>query len=56
MIACIENGRQRGVNYSYHIPKKLDLVGGQFLLESTKPNLNWIAMNIAGNKKPEGSN
>jgi hypothetical protein len=29
IIACIENGRQRGVNFSYHIPKKLDLFGGK---------------------------
>lgn len=53
MIACIENGRQRGVNHSYHIPKKLDLVEGGYLLESTKPNLNWIAMNLASNKKSD---
>ena len=51
MIACIENGRQLGVNHSYHIPRKLDLYGGNLVLESTKPNLNWIAMNLSENKK-----
>jgi hypothetical protein len=58
IIACIENGRQKGVNHSYHIPKKLDLFGGNLVLESTKPNLNWIAMNLANNKKSnsEGEN
>jgi hypothetical protein len=50
IIACLENGRQRGVNQSYHIPKKLDLFGGNIVLESTKPNLNWIAMNLSENK------
>lgn len=40
IIACIENGRQRGVNHSYHIPKKLDIFGSNLILESTKPNLN----------------
>lgn len=55
IIACIENGRQRGVNFSYHLPKKLDLFGGKWSLDSTKPNLNWISMNLTGNKnkKPE---
>jgi hypothetical protein len=47
IIACIENGRQRGVNHSYHIPKKLELYGGKLLLDSTKPNLDWIAMNLS---------
>jgi hypothetical protein len=47
IIACLENGRQRGVNHSYHIPKKLDLYGGNLILESTKPNFNWISMNLA---------
>jgi hypothetical protein len=51
IIACIENGRQRGVNHSYHIPKKLDLFGSKLVLESTKPNLNWIAINLKGDKK-----
>jgi hypothetical protein len=46
IITCIENGRQRGVNHSYHIPKKLELFGGNLMLESTKPNLNWISMNL----------
>ena len=50
IIACIENGRQRGVNQSYHIPKKYELYGGGVELESTKPNLNWIAMNLRESK------
>jgi hypothetical protein len=50
IIACLENGRQRGVNQSYHIPNKLDLFGGKIVLESTKPNLNWLAMNLAEHK------
>jgi hypothetical protein len=50
IIASLENGRQRGVNQSYHIPKKLDLFGGKFELESTKPNLDWIGMHLAENK------
>jgi hypothetical protein len=56
IIACIENGQTKGVNQSYHIPKKLDLFGGNIVLESTKPNLNWIAMNLADNKNsnPKG--
>jgi hypothetical protein len=55
IIACIENGRQRGVNHSYHIPKKLDLFGGNLILESTKPNINWISLNLASlnNKNPK---
>jgi hypothetical protein len=40
IINCIENGRHQGVNRSYHIPKKLDIFGGDLVLESTKPNLN----------------
>jgi hypothetical protein len=58
IIACLENGRQKGVNNSYHIPKKLDLFGGNLVLESTKPNLNWIAMNLANKSKSnsEGEN
>jgi hypothetical protein len=50
IIACLENGRQHGVNQSYHLPKKLDIFGGNLELESTKPNLNWIAMNLSEHK------
>jgi hypothetical protein len=52
IIACLENGRQHGVNQSYHLPKKLDSFGGHLglELESTKPNLNWLAMNLSANK------
>src|SRR5277367_3903317 len=40
IIASIENGRQQGINNSYHIPNKKELYGGKLSLESTKPNLN----------------
>jgi len=40
IISCIENGRQRGVNNSYHKDKKLELYGDNILLDSTKTNLN----------------
>lgn len=52
IIACLENGRKQGVSQSFHIPNKLETYGGNILLESTKPNLNWIALDINKNKKP----
>ena len=53
IIACLENGRQQGVNHSYHLPNKKEIYGGKWVLESTKPNLNWLALKLPENKKPE---